>query len=185
MGFSHEDLERLRSTLKEAPKVTTKSGDITKQEAVASLVREIQTLQKRGYSLEEIAEMLQGGGLLVTTPTLKSYLSRAKAARERSKEARPRRKATAGANAPAVGGGEPEVTPDPPGGATSTGAGRGTSPEVPATGQAGAGAPLTRIAPVKSGVGSATAGAAAGDSTEPPKLRSRKEAFLIKDKDSY
>jgi hypothetical protein len=60
MGFSHEALERLRSTLKAKPKVTLMGGDVTKQEAVKSLVREIQALQMRGYSLDQVAEMLQG-----------------------------------------------------------------------------------------------------------------------------
>lgn len=123
MGFSREDLERLRSALRAAPKVTPRSGDVTKQEAVKSMVREIQGLQKRGYSLEEVAEMLQGGGLLVTTPTLKSYLSRAKAARKRGKEAVPKKKATGGANAPAAAGVaaavKPAVAPAAAGGLTA------------------------------------------------------------------
>ena len=43
------------------------------------LVAEIAALQQRGYTIEQVVESLQGVGLTITTPTLKSYLQRAKA----------------------------------------------------------------------------------------------------------
>ncbi len=42
------------------------------------LAKEIVALQKRGYTLEQIAETLRGEGLAISTPTLKSYLQRIK-----------------------------------------------------------------------------------------------------------
>ena len=50
----------------------------SKQEAVKLLAKEITAMQKRGYTLEQISEALKGQGLAVATPTLKSYLQRAK-----------------------------------------------------------------------------------------------------------
>lgn len=42
------------------------------------LSKEIADLQKRGYTLDQISETLRGEGLSIATPTLKSYLQRAK-----------------------------------------------------------------------------------------------------------
>jgi hypothetical protein len=39
-------------------------------------------LQKRGYTLDQISETLRGEGLSIATPTLKSYLQRAKPAKK-------------------------------------------------------------------------------------------------------
>src|ERR1035438_8778202 len=110
MGLSRDQVEQLRSTLKAVPKAPTASLDTTKQDAVRLLAREIEGLQRRGYSLEQIAEMLKGGGLVVSTPTLKSYLSRAKAARDRGKEAGPRMSVAPVAKADASRGATPKTT---------------------------------------------------------------------------
>jgi hypothetical protein len=47
-----------------------------KQAIVKHVVDEIAGLQERGYTLEEVAELLATGGLKLTLPTLKSYLQR-------------------------------------------------------------------------------------------------------------
>jgi hypothetical protein len=54
----------------------------SKQEAVRILSKEIAALQKRGYTLDQISETLRGEGLNIATPTLKSYLQRAKPAKK-------------------------------------------------------------------------------------------------------
>ena len=46
------------------------------------LSKEIAALQKRGYTLDQISETLRGEGLSIATPTLKSYLQRAKLAKK-------------------------------------------------------------------------------------------------------
>src|ERR1035438_5501649 len=123
MGLSRDQVEQLRSTLRAVPKAPTAGVDTTKQEAVKLLAREIEGLQRRGYSLEQIAEMLKGGGLIVSTPTLKSYLSRAKTARDRGKEAGSRRKVASVVKADASRGATPKTTgkgtPPVPGGASA------------------------------------------------------------------
>ncbi len=101
MGIPREQIERLRAALKEAPEVPPGSADTTKQEAVRLLAGDIQALQQRGYSLEQVAEMFRSGGLVLTTPTLKSYLSRAKGGRKR-RRAGQRTETGGGAKAPAA-----------------------------------------------------------------------------------
>jgi hypothetical protein len=181
MGLSRDQVEQLRSTLKAVPKAPATGVDTTKQEAVKLLAREIEGLQRRGYSLEQIAEMLKGGGLVVSTPTLKSYLSRAKTTRERGKGAGPRRKAAGGANAPATAQVESVVKADASRGATPKTAGKGTPPTP-----GGVSAPDGVVAAViKASPASLAADAAAAETPAPAVLRGGKDAFLIKDKDSY
>jgi hypothetical protein len=181
MGLSRDQVEQLRSTLKAVPRAPAASLDTTKQDAVKLLAREIEGLQRRGYSLEQIAEMLQGGGLVVSTPTLKSYLSRAKTTRERGKGAGPRRKAAEGANAPATAEVESVVKADASRGATRKTTGKGTPPTAGGVSALdGAG-----VAAVKATPASPAADAAAAVTPAPTALRGGKDAFLIKDKDSY
>src|ERR1022692_2803578 len=181
MGLSRDQVEQLRSTLKAVPKAPAASLDTTKQDAVKLLAREIEGLQRRGYSLEQIAEMLKGGGLVVSTPTLKSYLSRAKTTRERGRQAGPRRKAAGGANAPATTEVESVVKADASRGATPKTAGKGTPP---APGGVSARDGVV-VAPIKASPASLAADAAAAEMPAPTPLRGGKDAFLIKDKDSY
>jgi len=181
MGLSRDQVEQLRTTLKAAPKAPAAGVDTTKQEAVKLLAREIESLQRRGYSLEQVAEMLRGGGLVVSTPTLKSYLSRAKAARERGKEAGSRTKVARDANAPATAGVAPAVKNDVSRIARPKTTGKGTPP-VPGGVSAPDGADA---AVVKATPASPTVDAAAAETPTPAALRGGKDAFLIKDKDSY
>ena len=161
------------------PKAPAAGVDTTKQEAVKLLAREIEGLQRRGYSLEQVTEMLRGGGLVVSTPTLKSYLSRAKAARERGKEAGSRGRAAGGKNAPAPA----EVAPatDLSRVARPKTTGKGTPP-VPGGVSAPDGAD---VAVVKGTPASPRVDAGAAETPAPAALRGGKDAFLIKDKDSY
>ena len=64
------------------PPVEKKKQEHSKQEAVRILAKEIAALQKRGYTLDQISETLRGEGLSIATPTLKSYLQRAKPAKK-------------------------------------------------------------------------------------------------------
>jgi hypothetical protein len=117
--------------MKGMPAAPATEACVTKQEAVRMLAGEIASLQHRGYTLEMITDGLRGDGLELTTPTLKSYLSRAKAGR------RPRRAAPGDKRLPAV--------------------------PTPASTREQTAASTKNEAPAKSG----------------------KDAFLVKDKDSY
>jgi hypothetical protein len=77
MSYTAEYIAIIANKLQQLPEVSV-SRKISKQEAVKILKDEIQLLQKRGYTLESIADSLRGNGLDITTPTLKSYLQRAK-----------------------------------------------------------------------------------------------------------
>ena len=78
MKYTTEQLEAIATKLRDMPQVEKKKQEYSKQEAVKVLAKEIAAMQKRGYSLDQISETLRGEGLAVATPTLKSYLQRAK-----------------------------------------------------------------------------------------------------------
>lgn len=78
--FTTDQIEDMRSKLKDLPTIEKVKKEHSKAETVRMLSREIGTLQKRGYSLEQISEYLKGGGMDIGTATLKSYMQRAKAA---------------------------------------------------------------------------------------------------------
>ena len=82
MKYTTEQLEAIASKLREMPPVEKKKQEHSKQEAVRVLSKEIAALQKRGYTLDQISETLRGEGLSIATPTLKSYLQRAKPAKK-------------------------------------------------------------------------------------------------------
>ena len=78
MKYTTEQLDAIATKLRDMPKVEKKKQEHSKQEAVRVLSKEIAALQKRGYTLDQISETLRGEGLSIATPTLKSYLQRAK-----------------------------------------------------------------------------------------------------------
>jgi hypothetical protein len=135
MTFTLEEAEEMACALRALPAMDASKQRLTKQGVVKHLAGEIAALQQRGYTIEQIVESLRGIGLEISTPTLKSYLQRAKrkparGASHRSKQA---------------------TAPTP----------AGTRPAQP-------GAPSVSD-PKPDGVGE----------------RSGKQAFLLKDKDSY
>jgi hypothetical protein len=80
--FTSEQVEAIAAKLRQLPPVEKKKQELSKQEAVKLLAKEIAILQKRGYTLLQISEVLRGEGLEVGTPTLKNYLQRSKPVRK-------------------------------------------------------------------------------------------------------
>ncbi len=78
MGFTRVQLEEIAVKLRAMPKLEPPPRDLTKQEAVKVLAKEIKSLRAKGYSMEQIANSLKGFGLDVSTPTLKNYLQKSK-----------------------------------------------------------------------------------------------------------
>ena len=76
--FTKEDIDRVRMMLKTAPEKPKAIPALTAREMVSSIKTEINDLQKRGYSLEEIAEMIRNGFNLenLGASTLKQYLTK-------------------------------------------------------------------------------------------------------------
>jgi hypothetical protein len=113
MAITREQVEKARARLTQAPAPPAASVNTTKQEAVRSLVGEIRALQRRGYTLEQVAELFREEGVILTTQTLKSYLARAKAPRKgragtRAKARGGAKEPTRTAVAPRVGAGGKE-----------------------------------------------------------------------------
>lgn len=79
MGYTVEKVEKVADKLRSLPPAPeNKKREVSKQEAVKILADEITSLQKRGYTIEQIAELMRGEGLDFATPSLRSYLQRAK-----------------------------------------------------------------------------------------------------------
>jgi hypothetical protein len=78
MGYTVKQVEEIASKLRALPVIEPPPKDLTKSDVVKMLAKEIKSLQKRGYSLEQIASSLKGEGLDISTPTLKSYMQKYK-----------------------------------------------------------------------------------------------------------
>ena len=78
MTYTLEETERMGSALRALPPMDGSKRRLTKQAVVEQLRSEIASLQSRGYTIEQVVESLHGVGFDITTPTLKSYLQRAK-----------------------------------------------------------------------------------------------------------
>lgn len=62
------------------PPIEKKKQEFGKSDVVKMLAKEIAVLRKRGYTFEQISDYLKGEELDIGTPSLKSYLQRAKQA---------------------------------------------------------------------------------------------------------
>jgi hypothetical protein len=78
MGYTVAQVEEIATKLRALPKIESPPKDLTKSDVVKMLAKEIKSLQKRGYTLEQISSSLKGEGLDISTPTLKSYMQKAK-----------------------------------------------------------------------------------------------------------
>lgn len=78
MGYTVAQVEEIASKLRTLPTIEPPPKDLTKSDVVKMLAKEIKSLQKRGYSLEQISNSLKGEGLDISTPTLKSYMQKHK-----------------------------------------------------------------------------------------------------------
>jgi hypothetical protein len=90
-AFTIESLDRIAAKLRALPPVDRSTRSLNKQEMVRRLAREIASLQRRGYTLEEVAESLRSSDVPITTPTLKSYLHRSKRSNATGSDRRRRR----------------------------------------------------------------------------------------------
>ena len=72
-----ETIEKAQRLLSELPKIEKAPEAYSGQATVKALRGEIKEAQKRGYSIEQIADYLKGVGIAISGPTLKNYLTRA------------------------------------------------------------------------------------------------------------
>ncbi len=97
MGITVEQVERIAEKLRALPPIENKKRVVSKQESIKMLTSEIAGLRERGYTLEQIAELLTADQLEIGAPTLKSYLQRTKPG---SKKPSVKRKAAAAGTPP-------------------------------------------------------------------------------------
>ncbi len=71
-AFAKALAERMRAT----PSPDPAMEDLTKQGLVIDILPAIQEMQDRGFTIEQVAEIMREGKFAITTPTLKSYLQR-------------------------------------------------------------------------------------------------------------
>jgi len=83
MPVTMEELEALRRELSELP--ANKPRIVSKQNAVAELATELAAAQRRGYSVEDLAQLLAAKGLALTPGTLRGYLRRTRKKRRPAK----------------------------------------------------------------------------------------------------
>ncbi len=76
MGITVEQVETIAAKLRALPPVENKKRVVSKQESIRMLTGEIAALRERGYTLEQVAELLTADHLEIGAPTLKSYLQR-------------------------------------------------------------------------------------------------------------
>ncbi len=87
MGLTKQEIGDLSLYLQQLPDI----NDVRQhsaQETVKALSKDILALQKRGYTLSQISDALKAGGLTIATPTLKSYVQRAR--QPANKKSKPR-----------------------------------------------------------------------------------------------
>lgn len=91
MALTIEQVETLAAKLRTLPPIENKKRFVSKQESIKMLANEIDALRERGYTLEQVAELLTADHLEIGTSTLKSYLQRSQSS---SKKAKVKRKTT-------------------------------------------------------------------------------------------
>ena len=82
MAVNIEDIETLRCELEALPRHQPQS--VSKQDAVALLAKQLGAAQRRGYSAEELAQMLSNKGIAINAATLRGYLQRSRRSRART-----------------------------------------------------------------------------------------------------
>ena len=110
MALTVAVVDAIRADLAAVPAKDESAREVTRLEAIARMRGEIVALRERGYSWEEVAEMVSGKGCRVTAATLRTELSRKGGASK--PKPRDRRTRGGGTQAP-NGGARPNVGEKP------------------------------------------------------------------------
>jgi hypothetical protein len=108
MGITIDDIEALRRRLAELPR--NQPREVSKQEAVTLLATELGAARRRGYSPEELAQLLSEQGVMINAPTLRGYLRRNRRSRKGGRSKGVTAKASGVSTAQRARG---DSTPDP------------------------------------------------------------------------
>ena len=112
MKYTIALIEKIQIKLRAMPTVEKREEEISRQESVKLLSKEIADMRKRGYTLEQISRCLNNEGLAVATPTLKSYLQKARSTSARGKK-NPAPPAAPGDTPPRSAAAAPQAAPKP------------------------------------------------------------------------
>jgi hypothetical protein len=97
MALTYAQLDKLKEEMQGLEAPPRDNVVANKQESVRILAEAIVELQKRNFSMDQIVDWLKGKGLDLTTPTLKSYLSRVNAKKPNRKTSKKPKKAASSA----------------------------------------------------------------------------------------
>ena len=78
IAYATGQLETNAASLRELPDIEKRKRQHKKKEAIKLLGKDIAALRKRGYTLEQVSEVLRGKGLDITERTLRNYLQQRK-----------------------------------------------------------------------------------------------------------
>lgn len=108
--WTAKEADELIAMLRKMPEKPPEERPISKQQVVRLAAPEIRTMQAKGYTLVEIAELFTSRGFDITTPTLKNLLARTPAD-EPYKKRRKKNKNRAQAQSVAATGGNGTSSP--------------------------------------------------------------------------
>ncbi len=78
MRYRMDQIEALKVELAMLPAVDSRRREVTKQEAVRQMASMIESLRRRGYTFDDIAEILTARGFQIAGGTLRSCFRRSK-----------------------------------------------------------------------------------------------------------
>jgi hypothetical protein len=127
MAITIDDVEALRRRLAELPR--NQPREVSKQEAIALLATELGAARRRGYSPDQLAQLLSEQGVAINTATLRGYLRKTRRSRGRrgGKTGAAGMKAAAAAQPPRTDSTGVVTTPAAPAARTSSTASRSTA----------------------------------------------------------
>lgn len=76
--YTLEMLETVMEKMKAAPAPAKANTHYNKSESVRLMIKEIQSMQKRGYTVKMISDFLHENGIEIKEAVLKSYIQRGK-----------------------------------------------------------------------------------------------------------
>ena len=84
MAIAVEKIESIAERLMGMPELSKKNRQVSNQEAIKMLTKDIKAMRDRGYTLAQIVDELGKDGLVITAATLKNYIHRKKAPKGKS-----------------------------------------------------------------------------------------------------
>ena len=85
MGYTLELIEQIAEHMRGLPEVEKNKIEKTRPEAVKMLAKEIKEMQRKGYTLDQIAGIITERGIEIKTGTLKAYIQRGKGPKPETK----------------------------------------------------------------------------------------------------